>query len=242
MQPTTRAVTSALVVTGAVMAIGCVWAAAAGVPQPALFRDPQPFAHTPLYVGVLSTAGLLVWSAGAAIALATGLGLRSEAPADPLRRFLVEAGALTVVVTLDDALLVHETVGPHATGLPEEAFLAAYGVAAVAVLARAFPALRRRSDRGALALALGLLTASIVLDLMGTPLRLFTGRPEAVRNVTEEATKLLGIVAWTGYLTAVARDAWLTARPAPTRVVALPAQADPPAATADRARVASRAT
>ena len=115
-------------------------------------------------------------------------------------------------------------------------------MAAVAVLARAFPALRRRSDRGALALALGLLTASIVLDLMGTPLRLFTGRPEAVRNVTEEATKLLGIVAWTGYLTAVARDAWLTARPAPTRVVALPAQADPPGATADRARVASRAT
>jgi len=74
---------------------------------------------------------------GVAIALASGLGLRSEAPADPLRRFLVEAGALTVVVTLDDALLVHETVGPHATGLPEEAVFGLYGVAAAVVVATA---------------------------------------------------------------------------------------------------------
>jgi hypothetical protein len=90
------------------------------------------------------------------------------------------------------------------------------------VLVRARGVLGARADRLALVLALGLLTASVAFDLMGTPLRLFTGRPEAVRSVVEEATKLLGVVAWTGYLAAVARDAWLTARP-----VAVPAQFTP---------------
>jgi hypothetical protein len=173
-----------LLLVAAVAAVSLGVAVAAGVPARDLVRDPAPYLGTPLHVGVLSTLGVLLWTAAGALALVASLGDRS------LRLF----AALSALCAVDDAFLLHEEVWPRLTGLPEELALLPYAVLGVLLLRRltGFEA-RPRAAFTAAIVALGL---SVGLDLVGSPLGLVSGTADDVRNLVEELLKLAGIALW----------------------------------------------
>lgn len=92
-----------------------------------LSRDVADTAHLPWWTGALSTVGLMMWAAAAGICALTAAAVSREQP--DRSRFLAGTTALLLLVALDDALQLHETVGPEKLGVPE---FACYGVLAVA--------------------------------------------------------------------------------------------------------------
>lgn len=95
-----------------------------------LSRDVADTAKVPWWTGAMSFASMMLWSAAAAVcALAAALlwdrlGERA--------RFFVATAALLLLAAVDDALQLHETVGPEELGIPEMAFYALLGLAALA--------------------------------------------------------------------------------------------------------------
>ncbi len=149
-----------------------------------LVQEPAAAGGLPVWTGVLSTLGGVLMCSAGTVALVAGAAARTGSR---IAGFLVEVGALTVVLGLDDLLQLHEAVVPGLTGLPEEAVFGAYGVAAAAVVAR------HQRVLGSLAtvlpvVAVGLLAVSVGLDVLDPPLRW--------RAWTEDAVKVLGIAGW----------------------------------------------
>lgn len=95
-----------------------------------LSRDVADTAKVPWWTGAMSFASLMLWSAAAAVcALAAALiGDRRRERG----RFFVATTALLLVAAVDDALQLHETVGPEELGIPENAFYVVLGLAALA--------------------------------------------------------------------------------------------------------------
>jgi hypothetical protein len=94
-----------------------------------------------------------------------------------------------LVLSLDDALRIHEDVVPGKLGVPKAAAYALYALAFGAWLAN-FRSFVRRSEWWLLAAAAALLGCSVVLD------RVFESNQQ---HVFEDGFKFLGIVAWTVY-------------------------------------------
>ena len=113
--------------TGMILALPLVFMAAV-VLQPwidpaDLLRDPlavaelKPAECCKVYYGAVSNLGVLLWTAGAAIALfGAGLALALGRPAGEAG-LLLAAGMLTGFLAIDDLFLVHENVLP-AFGVP----------------------------------------------------------------------------------------------------------------------------
>ena len=150
-----------------------------------LTRDPASLTHSSVYLGFLSTVGLLFWAAAAAVcilgaSLVSGSRLQSR-----LVRFLRASAFLTLVLLLDDAFLVHERVLPRYAGVPQRLVYLVYVLLLVVYLVR-FRAVIFETDYFLLGLALILFGFSIVSDLIwDSPL--------------EDGTKFAGIVTWTVY-------------------------------------------
>jgi hypothetical protein len=91
-----------------------------------LARDVTSVAGVPWYTGLLSTLTLLAWAAALALTAAAAWLMRQE------RRRLTVLAAFLLVVMLDDALMLHEGLGPE-NGVPQWLFLAIYAVAGLSV-------------------------------------------------------------------------------------------------------------
>ena len=147
----------------------------------------------PLLAGGLALLNMMVWaSAGSMAVLAAVLW-------PPRRRWLLGFAFLNLLIALDDALLLHDGVGPE-LGLPEQGFYLLYGAIGFLLLFRAFrPTVGARpEDRlsrfrvqnlssGGRAFILGLLLlgVSVVVD------QTIHGQP-----LWEDAPKLLGALVW----------------------------------------------
>lgn len=183
-QPRRLRVPALVSVVAVVTAASMLAAVAADVPARDLVRDPAPYLGTPLHVGLLSTIGVLLWAAAAALALAAAV-------ADGRLRIVAAVSALCAI---DDAFLLHEEVWPQLTGLPEELALLPYAVLGVLLLRRL--STLEATPRRTFTLAVGVLGLSVVLDLIGSPLGLLSGTADDARNLTEELVKLGGITLW----------------------------------------------
>lgn len=95
-----------------------------------LSRDVGDTAKLPWWTGAISFAGLMLWSAAAAVC-ALGAALLRDRRAEGAR-FLLATSALLLVAAVDDALQLHETVAPEELGVPEKAVYALLGLAALA--------------------------------------------------------------------------------------------------------------
>jgi hypothetical protein len=119
----------------------------------------------------------MVWAAGAALALLAAYLVPEK------RRWLLLFGVLLLVFAADDALRLHEGVGPF-LGVPEPAFFAAYGVVGLVLLRGV---LSRPFDGRTVPFLIGgaLLAVSVLVDqLVGG---LF---------FAEDGAKLLGALVW----------------------------------------------
>lgn len=168
------------------LAVGLLGLAGVAVAAAALDRPLEEFlldrgaVTVGAHAGMLSNAGAVVWIATAAIALFTGLVVVTD-PAR--RRVLAGAGALVLVLGLDDLFLVHEGLMPQVLGIPEELAYLAYASAGVALLATCHEQLRTHAP-ALLALAGGFLAASVAVDVLGSE----------STHVLEDGSKWIGIV------------------------------------------------
>ena len=161
------------------------------LPPSDLMRDSQVVAAghagaSPAY-GLISNVGIvaLALSSGAA---AIGRLALPDAPA-PLPRLLLWIAVLTLVLVVDDLLLLHEAAAfaPLAGVLTA----AAYGLAFLRFVARFRDVIVRELDVGLLLLAVGAFGVSAVTDLLVAPTQ--------TSVLVEDGAKLLGLVAWSAF-------------------------------------------
>ena len=170
------AILLALVMGTTILALAQIASSVSDEPISTFTRDFQVTAHLPWYTGWISVLNGMVWAAVAALSLFVASLIPSE------RRRLVLFGGFVLVLAADDALVVHDVLGPD-HGIPQAAFIAAYGVVALLL---AWWMLQGASEV-ALAFFLGaaLLGVSAAMDQLLSGVRVF-----------EEGAKLLGALVW----------------------------------------------
>ena len=153
-----------------------------------LLADPVYVADLPAYTGVVSQAGVLAWTVGAAVALFAAALTGS--------RLLRDLGWLTAFLAIDDVFLLHDQVLP----VPEVVFFAVLGVVVLLLLRRHLAALRVDRSRPVVAAGVALLASSVIADVS------MLDKVTVLAAVAEEALKVAGIVAWSGALVVLAHD------------------------------------
>lgn len=157
-----------------------------------LMRDPASTYGGPLHIGLVSNLGVLVWFAAAVVCLFTAALLRASAPhAAP---FFFASGLLTLILALDDFLMLHEFIG-WALSIPEAAILGGYGLLTLGWLTIFWRTIRQ-TDHLLLLVALALFAFSLVPDV---PEIRALYSSERLMRLLEDGGKLLGIVTWAAY-------------------------------------------
>lgn len=159
-----------------------------------LIRDPTAVIGVPFYAGAISSIGVLLWWSAATVCLVGAVVLHREGRSLEERRFLLCAGALTVLLALDDLFLLHEEVAPLYLGLDDSVVYASYAVLAAAMFV-GFQRVVRASDFLLLLLALACFSGSILVDVVHDSLgiRIYGSM------FVEDGFKLLGIAGWLSY-------------------------------------------
>lgn len=151
-----------------------------------LYRDLIAIGEVPLWSGLISQIGGMVMTSAAAIGLFAYFA--ADRAKRPSREFLLFAGALSLVLAVDDILLLHDGWLLRA-GVPEALTQMTYGVAAIAFVI-AFRRQLLAMDRLAQACllgALGAMACSAVADVL---------MESAANLYVEEGSKQLGFVFW----------------------------------------------
>ncbi len=190
-----------LMVTGATIIIACAlgvvsFARVTRVNPATLMRDIYVVADVPLYIGIVSNLGILGWCVAVTVWMLNGYLMRRQRT-DPRYGLCVSATLLTVILLLDDGLMLHESLLPNVTGLDEKVFLIGYVLIAVVFAVYALPRILR-TDYLLACIAAGFLVASYLIDVV-LP---FTPR----YTLYEDLAKFGGIIFWLVYAFSVFRD------------------------------------
>ena len=189
LRPVLRTVLVVSALTAALLLAALALGAVVDRPLAYFTRDPSATLGAPLYVGLLSHVGVLVWwSCAVVCALAWALRRRDD---ERRSTALFAAAGITAYLALDDLFQIHEVVFPDMIGISQLAVIAAYALALAAYVAF-FRRFVRESDWPLLALAVAFFAASVALDTLG----------DAVgwkNHLLEDGAKLFGIVAWSAY-------------------------------------------
>jgi len=164
-----------------------------GVPINRLTQDPTIIGGLAAYAGFLSQTGIFFWSATATLCFFSVTLLSDCMEQRELRLFLLVSGLLTLLLGLDDAFLLHESVLPY-FGIPQNFVLGSYVVFVMLYLLR-FHQIIFQTDYILLAIALSFFGISVILDVLNPPVinPLFF----------EDGSKLVGIVSWLAYFLSV---------------------------------------
>lgn len=173
-----------------------------------LTQDPTTVLGAPFYVGALSNLGNVLWTAAATVCLLTAVALRTLIDG-AWRRFLLVSGIFTVVLLVDDLLLVHDEILPRYAGVSGELYGIVYVVGMLAYLG----GFRRRINQTnwlLLVAALVCFGVSTVVDLGSS--RLSEIVAPSIVILVEDGTKILGIGTWLAYFASVSRQAIVSGR------------------------------
>ena len=200
----------AIIASVAVLTLGLLLSALVWDMRPSvLLRDPNALAAQPPYYGLVSTLGAALWLvAGASALLAWAATASSKAPA---RKILLSGGVLTVVVALDDLLMLHEGVFPR-LGVPEVVVLAVYGALAAIFILRLAPGVFS-TDWLLLAAGMSAFAASVLTDLFISSRMISTWTGQLI--LEDVIFKLSGILFWSCYFLRLSFSV-LSARPSST--------------------------
>lgn len=161
-----------------------------GVPFERLTRDIFAITGYPVYFGILSNLGIIGWAASATLWLLAAWFILRHQPNHSLFPLTVASGAFSLVLLVDDALMLHESFLPEKLGVAEEVVMIGYGVVALIYL---FFRIRLVRDTPYLTWLLAgcLLGGSFMVDF-GT----ITGD---IEYLVEDGLKFVGIVFWAAY-------------------------------------------
>lgn len=155
-----------------------------GTDVSSLLRDPAVEFEVPVHAGSLSFIGIsLLFLTSGATALAARVGRFG-------RGTHAGASALSLVMALDDQLMLHERVLDDWVGIPEELTLAAYAIAGLWLFAAVSLGQLKRF-RAALLVPGGLLAFSVLADVLGAS------------HVVEDVAKIASFAAWSAFWFAV---------------------------------------
>ncbi|MBX3171218.1 MAG: hypothetical protein KF760_27665 [Candidatus Eremiobacteraeota bacterium] len=164
--------------------------------------DPSALAGVPPWTGLLSNAGVLLWFSSATVLLFVA---RTRPGA---RRVVLLPGLLSLVLGLDDGLMLHEELLPSLAGVHYTVMQPALYILYAALLGLSLRGLRSqlRGDSCVVLLAaIFCLGGSVAVDML-LDSHLLSERnslvlDEGLAMWLEDGLKLLGIVAWWGYWT-----------------------------------------
>jgi hypothetical protein len=161
-----------------------------GVPPALMTRDALQILEARVYVGFVSSLGILLWTMGATASLLTAFAFRgSPAPKESLR-FHLGFGLFTAFLLLDDLYLFHDKIFPYFTRLPQSVVAGSYGLAVLALIFR-FRSVILKTPWLLLAISLACLGLSAAMDFI---------LPDLDRYVfVEDWFKFLGILCWASY-------------------------------------------
>lgn len=166
---------------------------------PFFLSEAKAIYSIPFHAGALSSIGILLWCAAASVCFLTATVLYGSPAESEKRRFLLSAGLLTSVLTLDDLFLIHEELAPDYLNLEEEIVLSFYLVLFIFFLARHIRTIFR-TDFSILLTSLTFFAGSFVFDLLFQHRLMLVGAElRGLRYLLEEGSKLLGIAGWLGY-------------------------------------------
>ncbi|MDH3539860.1 MAG: hypothetical protein OEP52_07695 [Acidimicrobiia bacterium] len=168
------------------------------VPLRSFFIDPVSEFNAPMYIGLVSNFGVVLWASAASVCLFAGWLLLKNDDTRSHGVFLVASGLISGLLMFDDLYLLHEEVLPERLHIPQPLVFAAYGVMVVGYLVR-FRRLIMESDFALLFLACGFFAASLLVDVFVTPEEFLLFDDYPGRHLVEDGLKLLGIVGWTAY-------------------------------------------
>jgi hypothetical protein len=168
------------------------------VPPETLFADPAETTGAHPLTGLVSTFSDMAWFGAGAVCLVAAATLRGRGAA-----FLVSAGALTLMLALDDFYLPHENVFPHMLGISERSVKLFY-LAATGTRLLAFRGHIGSMRWAALALAGACFAASMVADNPAIGAHPTFLPPGIMFYVVEDGLKVLGILLWAAFHTEAA--------------------------------------
>lgn len=157
------------------------------VPVGDLTRDLAATTESAWYIGSVSSVGALGWAAAAAVSGLAAVALTGKPEAISGRRSLTIFAVLSVVLALDDVLLLHDDLLLRLFGseLPVYSAYAIVGAAFLVYSRRIIP----RHAKPTLAVALVSMGGSVLVDIM------WVSDSES-RLLTEDGLKFLGIWTW----------------------------------------------
>lgn len=192
-----RSLVVLLAVSVAAMSVLYVTSKASGVEIRDLTRDPAAVADAPWYIGLLSTAGVLLWGGLVALCLVGWRVCRSfetHGTAGPAGRepgtFLLASAVLFAVLGIDDAFMLHDRVLPDYLGIREYMIYLAY-MLGFALYAWRFRRVILRGEFVLMGAGLGMLGLSMTIDKLGS----FS----QINTFFEDGFKFTGMVLWGGY-------------------------------------------
>jgi hypothetical protein len=170
----------AAVLSAGVLLLALVKLAAFAVGEPVsnFTKDAVAVVEVPWYTGSVSLITCMVWAAAASLSLFVAWA----APA--ARRRMLSLGAFTTLLAVDDAMLIHDQIGPG-HGVPEKLFPIVYAICALLLLRE----MLRGSTRAVTVtflLGAAFLAVSTAFDVVFHDLSF----------VVEDGAKLLGAMTW----------------------------------------------
>lgn len=163
-------------------------------PMSYMTRDPAATTDADFYIGFLSSIGIMLWAATAAVCLFAAVVLRRWR-VQRHSLFLFASGLLSLILVLDDAFMLHEEVMQRYFHIPQLAVYAGYAILVPGYLAF-FARDILRTDYILLIIALSFLGLSMGMDAF-LPF-------SDIETIVEDGLKFAGIVFWISYYVHVA--------------------------------------
>ena len=204
-RPLSDAITrrNALLIAGGAILVLVLAVAASGLFETPLFAivsDPFTTTDAGVLTGAVSHLGVLLWWAGATIALFAAHVLRGKPGQREARRFLLGSGLISAYLTFDDLFLLHEQVLNKITPLPQPGVLAITALVTGLFLYR-YRSFVRTTAWPVLLTAGAMFAASLAIDFV-SDVGVYADAWELPKAATflEESFKWFGIVAWATYI------------------------------------------
>ncbi|MBN1147243.1 MAG: hypothetical protein JXA78_08305 [Anaerolineales bacterium] len=166
-----------------------------GVPPAWLSKDPAETTGVGPYIGMLSTLGIMAWAATTAICFWAALLLRLENRFSKSAVFLFISGFLCLLLTFDDAFMLHEGIFPKYFDVPEKVICIGY-LLIIAGWGGYFFRQILKTEYFILVLAAFFLGLSVAIDL--------TFPSSDFKSFLEDCPKFFGIVFWLAYFSRTA--------------------------------------
>ncbi|OLQ73135.1 hypothetical protein BIT28_25245 [Photobacterium proteolyticum] len=154
-----------------------------------IMSDPITYFDGEVWTGFGSNIGIFIWASSSAIAIFCGIATLHAREDNTKPKFLILLGLLTLLLSLDDLFLIHDIILPH-FGISEYIIYTFYAFSGLYIV---FKYLNIISKTENFLFFIGgiMFCMSIFIDVIpSSPLLGFL----------EDAVKLIGIFAWSGYL------------------------------------------